>query len=233
MEQLTNHIHHIRQQHSDDHLMVVFDIDGTILDMRYMVQNVLRAFDQEHHTRLFHQLTVDDITFHENQLEFFIKSLALEAWEKEHLQNWYLANRWTSRFVQSGHRAFPRILESIRWLKQQPDVEVGLNTGRPEHIREDTLKCLNALAADYDFSFSNDLLHMNPGDWEEQVVYHKVAGINYFQRKGYRVVTFIDNEPANLAAVAEYDASILLLHADTLYESDNRTLPQHSIRVRL
>lgn len=233
MEQLTNYIHHIRQQHSGDHLMVAFDIDGTILDMRYMVQHVLRAFDQEHHTRLFHKLSVDDITFHENQLEFFIKNLALEAWEKEHLLNWYLANRWSPPFVQNGHRAFPQIMEIIHWLKQQPDIEIGLNTGRPEIIREDTLKCLNTLASEYEFSFADDLLYMNPGDWEEQVVYHKVAGIQYFQRRGYRVVAFIDNEPANLAAVAAYDEAILLLHADTLYESDDRSLPQHSIRVRL
>jgi hypothetical protein len=81
MKQLTDHICRIRQQHTDNRLMVVFDIDDTILDMRYMVHNVLSAFDQEHHTRLFHRLTIADITFHENQLEFFIKNLALEPWE--------------------------------------------------------------------------------------------------------------------------------------------------------
>ena len=38
--------------------MIMFDIDGTILDMRYMIVHVLKAYDSEHGTDLFHGLTI-------------------------------------------------------------------------------------------------------------------------------------------------------------------------------
>lgn len=68
MKQLTDHLRHIRRQHIDDRLIVVFGIAGTTLDMRYMVHNILKAFDEEYHTRLFYRLSVDGIIFDENQV---------------------------------------------------------------------------------------------------------------------------------------------------------------------
>ena len=65
--------------------MIVFDIDGTILDMRYMVRWVLLAYDRGHGTSYFHGLNVEDIQVHENQLDRF-----LEEWSFP--QPWYLIN---------------------------------------------------------------------------------------------------------------------------------------------
>ncbi|MCX7965349.1 MAG: hypothetical protein N2596_01810, partial [Syntrophorhabdaceae bacterium] len=49
----------------------------------------------------------------------------------------------------------------------------------------------------------------------------KKRGIEYFQKLGYKVFAFVDNEPENLKAVAEIDrrGEILLLHADTIFKS--------------
>jgi hypothetical protein len=104
---------------------------------------------------------------------------------------------------------------------------VGLNTGRPESLREDTLRSLNELGEEYRVRFSNELLFMNPGSWEEKVEQSKVLGVRHFQRAGYRVIAMVDNEPENLAAIADADdtGKILLLHADTLFETARSSLP--------
>ncbi len=49
--------------------MILFDIDGTILDMRYMVLFVLKAFDKKNKTPFFQKLQLSDITVHENQVD--------------------------------------------------------------------------------------------------------------------------------------------------------------------
>jgi hypothetical protein len=109
---------------------------------------------------------------------------------------------------------------------------VGLNTGRPEAVREATLASLNNLGRDYFVNFSNPLLFMNSSEWEENVLESKIRGIRYFQDQGYRVFAVVDNEPANLEAVAamgKETENILLLHADTIFESKRTRLPATSI----
>ena len=55
------------------------------------------------------------------------------------------------------------VLEVIRWFQLQPKTYVGLNTGRPESIRADTLRSLNKLGKEYRVQFSDELLHKNRG----------------------------------------------------------------------
>lgn len=220
-----------RRQYPNDKLMILFDIDGTILDMRYMMLYVLRAFDREHATAHFAELDVEELNIHENQLADFLERRGLPAAERERLAAWYEQNRWAPSAVMESHRPFRGVLEVIRWFQIQPETYVGLNTGRPEFLREDTLRSLNALAAEYRVEFKSELLFMNPSNWDHDIVLAKVAGVRRFEAQGYRVVAFIDNEPANLKAVAEADPEkgILLLHADTLFESHPRHIPAHSV----
>ena len=60
----------------------------------------------------------------------------------------------------------------------------------------------------------------------------KVAGIRNFQAAGYRVFAFIDNEPDNLQAVSRIDPrqEILLLHANTIFESRITSVPAHTVK---
>ena len=73
---------------------------------------------------------------------------------------------------------------------------------------------------------------MNPQDWDQEVENSKVAGVRHFQKAGYRIFAFVDNEPANLKAVSQIvtDREILLLHANTLFESKRIRLPAHTVR---
>lgn len=83
--------------------------------------------------------------------------------------------------------------------------------------------------------FSNSLLYMmNPSGSDREITASKVAGILHFQKSGYRIFAYIDNEPENLRAISELDPrkQILLLHANTLFKSKRRKLPSHAVSGR-
>lgn len=232
MLELARKYEETRRRYPKDKLMAVFDIDGTILDTRYMILHVLQDFDKEHGTHLFQKLNVSDIRTHENQVDLLLAELQIPSQKQEEILDWYNLQRWTPEQILHAHNPFSGVLEVIRWFQIQPETFIGLNTGRPESLRRDTLRSLNALGKEYKVRFSDALLQMNPRGWEQEVDNAKVAGIRYFQAAGYRVFAFIDNEPDNLQAVSRIDPAqeILLLHADTIFESKRTSLPAHMVK---
>lgn len=231
MKKLSLHYDRFRHLYPVDPLMIIFDIDGTILDMRYMMLYVLRSYDRQHQTDFFKHLTIADITVHENQMADLLKTVIFPQAQREEVLNWYVEQRWASNAIRESHRPFEGVMEVIRWFQMQPHTSVGLNTGRPETIRRDTLRCLNSLGDEYKVRFVDELLYMNPYGWEQNVNHSKAEGIRHFQNSGYRIVGYIDNEPENLKAVSEQypDSEILLLHANTIFESKRKKLPSNSI----
>ena len=232
MTKLAQKYENVRQLYPQDKLMIIFDIDGTILDMRHMVLYVLWTFDRAHDTRFFRNLRVSDITEHENHVARLLAKLPIPPERQAEILAWYKEHRWSSEAILESHRPFNGVLEVIRWFQIQPDTYVGLNTGRPESIRADTLRSLNKLGKAYRVHFDDELLHMNPANWEEDVAGAKVAGVRHFQETGYRIFAHVENEPENLKAVAGFDLDkeILLLHANTMFESKRTRLPSHSAR---
>ena len=230
MHRLAVHYRRVRERRPEGRLMVAFDIDGTILDMRHAVLQLLRSFDFEHGTSHFESVAVEDIGFHESKVEQMLQSLRVHTVDPSYLSGWFKANLWTSDTVLASHRPFAGVMEVIRWFQIQPDTVVGLNTGRPEEMRGQTLEVLNRLGAEYKVQFRSDLVHMNAAGWGREVERSKVEGIRRFQQAGHIVFAFVDNEPENLARVAESGIAddIVLLHADTLFESRRRRLPESS-----
>ena len=218
-------------RYPDDGLLILFDIDGTILDMRCMILYLLTKYDEEHGTSLFQGLELSDIDVHEDQVDHLLEGLNLSRPLCQKVYDCYLSNRWSSSAILSAHCTFGVVMEVIRWFQIQPRTNVGLNSGRPTSIREDTLRSLNELGKQYRVAFSDDLLFMNPGTWSENVEGSKVAGLKHFQRAGYRVFAAVDNEPANLSALADadVDGEVLLLHADTIFETAGSRLPAGAV----
>ena len=231
MRKLALHFGRMRRRYPDDVLMVVFDIDGTILDMRYLIHYVLKEFDRRHATTFFDLLQVTDITVHENHVDELLDQIDVPLDQRQRILEFWLQTRWLTSSIMESHRPFVGVMEIIRWLQMRPNVEVGLNTGRPERLRADTLQSLNDLGKNYSVHFEDELLHMNPGDWEVDVPQSKLAGIKGFQDAGYRVCAMVDNEPAALAAVSQEDGctDILPLHAHTIFESASEDLPPCSV----
>ncbi len=231
MTTLARHYDRICARYPDDELLVFFDIDGTILDMRYMILYLLQKYDQEHDSAFFEGLELGDIDLHENQVDRLLERLNLPQPQRQRVLDWYLTNRWSSTAVLTAHRPFVGVMEVIRWFQIQPKTTVALNSGRPAVIREETLRSLNRLGRQYRVSFSDELLFLNSAGWDEQVAQSKVAGLRHYQKAGYRVFAAVDNEPANLTALADVDTAneILLLHADTIFESTRSDLPAGAV----
>ncbi len=235
MKELVAHYEKIRHLNPQDKLMILFDIDGTIIDMRYMVFYVLKAYDAKHASHFFQGLELDNINVHENQVDRLLTDLPCPFEQHNDILAWYNDNRWSSEYILKSHHPFSGVLEVIRWFQLQPNTFIGLNTGRPEKLRNDTLRSLNNLGKEYKVQFTNELLHMNPQDWEEEVENAKVAGVRHFQKAGYRIIAFVDNEPANLKATSQIDPNkeILLLHANTIFESKRTRLPAGTVKGKV
>ncbi|RME49808.1 MAG: hypothetical protein D6796_04315 [Caldilineae bacterium] len=232
MAQLAAHYQKTRHEYPDDALMILFDIDGTILDMRHLILHTLHAYDREHNTRYFRHLRLDDVDVHENQIAPLLARLQIDPATQQDITSWYMQERWRSEAIVEAHRPFEGVMNVIRWFQLQPNVAVGLNTGRPEAIRADTLRCLNRLGQAYRVHFGEEDLHMNAADWEEGVLDAKIAGVRSFQQQGYRIFAVVDNEPEVLKSIADIDpqGEILLLHANTLFESKRVHLPRRAAR---
>ena len=231
MKKLSTHYEKARSLYPEDRLLILFDIDGTILDMRHMILHLLKTFDQSHGTRFFECLRLVNINIHENQVEHLLTEMEIPLKDQENILEWYHAYRWSRKAILRSHRPFAGVMEVIRWFQMQPNTFVGLNTGRPESLRADTLRSLNKLGEEYKVQFTSELLHMNPHGWEIDVSAGKAAAVNYFRKAGYRVFAMVDNEPENLMAISNVDPNqeILLLHANTIFESKRKKLPSRSL----
>jgi hypothetical protein len=226
MRRLASHYAAMRVAYPHDRLLIVFDIDGTILDMRHMVRHLLVAYDRAHGTALFRGLRPDEIDVHENDVAAFLRRRGLPEPVCERVLAWYVERRWHTDAVRAAHAAHPDVMAVIRWFQIQPSTSVALNTGRPESLRSDTLASLTTLGRAHRVRFAPELLHMNPGGWDAHVAASKIAGLRAFADAGYHPVAVFDNEPGVIHAMAEADDSgdVLFLHARTLYES-RRPLP--------
>ena len=231
MKKLAQYHEKMRSMYPDDRLIVLFDIDGTILDMRHMVLKVLYSYDQAHDTSYFEGLKLSDVTVHENHVKSLLTRMKLPGSKIKSILDWVTTNLWTHENLLEAHRPFSGVMEVMRWLQIQPDTYIGLNTGRPEHMRAETLSSLNQLGKEYKVCFTDELLHMSPDGWQTSMGQPKVKGIHYYQELGFQVVAFIDNEPDNLLAVSESEgcSEIMLLHADTIFETTKRHLPTSSV----
>ncbi|MDK1119489.1 MAG: DUF2181 domain-containing protein [Anaerolineae bacterium] len=216
----------------DQQQMILFDIDGSILDMRYMILMVLQAFDHKRGTNYFEELRLSQITVHENQVDALVEKLNIPEDARKDILNWYKKQRWTKTAIREMHHPFQGVLDVIRWFQLQPNTDVGLVTGRPETLREDTLHSLNQFGKPYRVVFKNELLFMNRGNFDEKVPDVKVAGLKHFNEAGYHVFAFVDNEPLNLKALdrADLNEQVLLLHANTIFESIRTRVPRGTVR---
>lgn len=209
-----------RRRHRDRTLLLLFDIDGTILDLRAMVVHLLREFDREHGTACFQDLVPTDINTHESDLGPLLAKLGVPLLDHARIIEWTEQRRWSADALRASSQPLRGALDVIRWFQLQPLTRVGIVTGRDEARRLETLACLNTLGRHHRVSFEDELLFMRDAAVHETRAAAKLAGVEHFRREGYQVFAMVDNQPENLSAVASIDpqGEITLLHADTLFE---------------
>ena len=232
MRNLASHYNRARATYPNDRLIVLFDVDGTIVDLRHMMLSLLREYDRIHASSHFRHMGLTDIDVNENQMEVLLARMTtLSDKARGEVAEWYKSRYWDQDVMFESHRPFTGVMEVMRWFQIQPNTSVGINTARPERIREDTLHSLNGLGREFKVSFPSELVFMSPYTWDKNIENTKCEGIRHFRRLGYRVVAFVDNEPENLAAISDMEDSdeIMLLHADTLFESARSRLPRTTV----
>jgi hypothetical protein len=228
MRALALHLRRIRHAYPDDELVVAFDIDGTIIDTRYLVVHVLLSFDRHHGTDHFRGLTAADVAHHEARVDDILEPFAMLSAVRREVRAWYVEHARDQEAIAAAHRPYEGVLGVIRWFQLQPGIRVALNTGRPEAMRAVTLGTLNALGRLHRVRFEPELLFMNPTDLEKNVAAAKIECLHHLRRSGYRIVAVVDNEPAIIRAMAETDdkREILFLHADTIFRSRREPTPR-------
>ncbi|MCE7736475.1 MAG: hypothetical protein GPJ54_16460 [Candidatus Heimdallarchaeota archaeon] len=233
MKSLSEHYHNMSETYPQSQIMIVFDIDDTIVDIRIPLLYVLQKYDSNHDTSHFMDLTLEDIVFEEWHIQDWLPRIVNDPSEREKIVKFVRSEMWQEDTIFLSHRPFRGVLEIIRWFQIQDNTTVGLNTGRSSSLRDVTLNSLNVLGKEYRVHFSPDLLYMNPlqNKLEKDITSYKAKGIQYFQENGYKVIAFVDNEPANLKVIEDVigDPNILLLHADTMFGSSRELIPERSV----
>lgn len=217
MRDLAFHYEAMRGANPNDRLMIVFDIDGTILDIRHMILSVLNAYDRDHGTRFFWNLSCEDIATTESDISTLLRGFGFPSQIRERIVAWCEENFWSTATILGSHRPFHGVLDVIRWFQLQPNTFVGLNSGRFEALRSETLRALNTLGEEYHVKFPDSLLYMNTG---LPIAESKVHGIRWFRDQGYLIIAVIDNDQDILNAIAETELSgdMLHLHADIIFD---------------
>ena len=162
MNTLADHYEIMRSGYPSDRLLLLFDIDGTILDTRHAVLYLLREYDRVFRTELFQGLEIVDIDVHENRVGSLLNSLGLPIEIAEPVISWYNDRLWCRDVVLEGYRPFTGVMVVMRWFQIQPNVNVGINTGRLESTRPDTIRCLNRIGAEFKVDFQDHFVYMNP-----------------------------------------------------------------------
>lgn len=227
MRDLAAHLQRMRLAYPEDELCVAFDIDGTIVDTRHVVVQVLLSYDRHRETTYFEGMTAEDVVTHETRIDEILEPFALPARVRTDVHDWYREHARDPEAIVAAHRPYRGVLGVIRWFQLQPRTHVALNTGRSESMRELTLTSLNALGRLHRVRFSSDLLVMNEAE-EADAEEAKIAGLERLRGAGYRVVAVVDNEPSNILAMADADVTgeILFLHADTIFASQRQPMPR-------
>ena len=236
MRFLSEHFDGVRHRHPDDELCIVFDIDGTILDLRHLVVHVLLASDRDRGTGLFVGLIPSDITHHEDDVDRLLASLSVPEAEREDVASFYRSHLWDREAILAASKPYEGVFGVIRWFQLQPRTHVALNTGRPHRMRDETLESLNTIGREYRVRFDPDLLFTATEG--VSIPAGKAAVIEEIGRRGFRVVAAVDNEPENLRAMAAIDpgGDIAFLHADTISRSQrfrhDRSVTGRGYRLR-
>ena len=225
---LARHLAHVRSAYPTDRLLVVFEIDGLIVDQRHTVRRRLLDYDRVHGTDHFRGVEVADVDTDPGNLERFLTRQGLAATVRRDVLDWYLEQPPSPEHAPGTEHPYPGVLEVIRWFQFQSSTFVGLNTSRPERMRTDTLRSLNALGRDLRVEFDRGLLHMNESGDQGDVIASKIEGLHAFTRAGYRPVAVVDHDPAVIRAMIEADETgdILFLQTRTTSPSPRLTGPR-------
>lgn len=217
---LLNHHKRSLARFRGQRILVLFDVDDTFLDMRLAVASLLRAYDNAHDSAHFTALDPRMLDPFGRGVEALLEQFHVPAGEQPQVLAWYQQQRRSGYIARLAHAPFERLLALAGWLHRQAGTAVGINSARPEFLRQETLRCLNTLAAGTDLHFVDELAWFTPHGWRDDVGASKLAALARAGRRGERVIAMIDSNPAVLAALAaaDYGDDVLLVQSADLLQ---------------
>ncbi len=216
---LAEHVTRQRKLHPDVALLVLVDVDGTLLDLRQGVQGLLADLDRHQPGSGLADLPLERVPNDERSLRALFEAHAVDRAERERLLVAFERLCWSPEAVSANRQPFLGVLEMLRWLRMQPGVFVALNSSRPESRREETVQALRTLSRHFGLRFSEDLVFLRSGQRDPQHPHQsKVDGVEHYRRMGYRVVAVLDDDSEALAAIGTQSSSpdLLLVQAGDL-----------------
>ena len=130
MKELADCYLRMRARYPVEQLMLVSDIDDTIIDMRHPMLAALQSYDKAHGTEYFTRVGLGDVTVHENHVEELLERMAVPDSEHSAVVDWYHDHYWEEDTILNAHRPFQGVFPMIRWFELQPNTSVGLLTGK-------------------------------------------------------------------------------------------------------
>jgi hypothetical protein len=229
---LTMYYESVFRSYSGDKLLIVFDIDQTILDTRHAVLDALRAFDSRNGTKYFRDVGISDIDGGEDRLQRLLDRLGLASDERRAVTAEHEQTIRTREAILEGHYRFAGVLDLMRWFQLQPRTDVALVSGRSESSRITTLYQLSVLEKEFCVRFPDEMVYMRPEGPKQSVGEFKVNALTHYRAKGYRIFAVIDSETENLSAMmkSEHEKETLFLHTDRIVKSLQRRVVDRSIR---
>ena len=219
--ELAAHTDRMRREHPEDELLVLFDVDGTLLDLRIGLLDLLNHHDRVRGTQHFASLAPQDLEPDEGGLRRLLERLGLPHAERDELLVELERLSWSPRAVLGAHQPFVGMLEVLRWFKHQPHVHVAANSSRGEDRREETEQVLATLGAHYGLRLSPDFAHLSGRLQGESIADASARGVEHFRRQGFRVIAVVDDRPDVLTSIGETlrDPDLKLVHAGGLVRS--------------
>ena len=132
MKSLSNHYHLMRKKFPDSQLMIVFDIDDTIVDIRIPLLFVLQKYDSQFRTSYFQDLTLRDIVFEEWHIQDWLPEIVFDESERKQIVEFVRSEMWQEETILLSHRPFRGVLEIIRWFHNKCYI---VNDIKPKNIR--------------------------------------------------------------------------------------------------
>ena len=106
MPHLGLHYRAMGRRYPDDELVIVFDIDGAIIDTRHLVRRVLLDYDVEHDTELFRNLVVTDIDVHEGAIARLLDRWPPTATQRADVLEHYEDQMWSPAVTLAAHQPY-------------------------------------------------------------------------------------------------------------------------------
>ncbi len=225
MKELARHFRKMRARYPNDKLILLFDLDSAILDLRHTAANVLRAYDRKHGTDVFADTDYTEIQRPlkpgqelDEKMEWpdgepLLKGPKIPKEQAGKVRDWYDKYKWDRNIEVDFLRPHPAALDVVRWFQIQPNTFVACDTSRSEKLKGETLSALNQIGKPHRVEFHEDFLLIRGADSSQGAAKAGVQSVQQLQKRGYRVVAVIDGDQESLKAVSEIDfaGEILLL----------------------